>query len=196
MTNIWLGLFSGIAFGFVIQRIGATDAHRMARSHLVLDADIPRFMLLTVALSAVGLFGLQAAGVGRVLPLPTSIVATGLAAVIFGIGWGVAGYCPGTIWAAAGEGRMDAIFALLGGLAGTALFAQVHETLIPLLYDPTNMGQITLTDLFGNYGVAVALLAVGLGFAIWAIGKLWGADEHGRSDLCERSTTSERSADN
>jgi len=28
MTNIWLGLFSGIAFGFVIQRIGATDAHR------------------------------------------------------------------------------------------------------------------------------------------------------------------------
>ena len=33
MTNIWLGLFSGIAFGFVIQRIGATDDNRMARSH-------------------------------------------------------------------------------------------------------------------------------------------------------------------
>ena len=94
MTNIWLGLFSGIAFGFVIQRIGATDAHRMARSHLMLDADIPRFMLLTVALSAVGLFGLQAVGVGRIMPLPTSIVATGLAAIIFGIGWGLAGYCP------------------------------------------------------------------------------------------------------
>jgi len=176
MTNIWLGLFSGIAFGFVIQRIGATDAHRMARSHLMLDADIPRFMLLTVALSAVGLFGLQAVGVGRILPLPTSIVATGLAAIIFGIGWGLAGYCPGTIWAAAGEGRMDAVFALLGGLAGTALFAQLHETLIPLLYEPTNVGQITLTDLFGNYGVAVAVLVVGVGLGIWAIGKLWAGD--------------------
>ena len=158
MTNIWLGLFSGIAFGFVIQRIGATDAHRMARSHLMLDADIPRFMVLTVALSAVGLFGLQSVGVGRTLPLPTSIVATGLAAVIFGIGWGLTGYCPGTTWAAAGEGRMDAVFALLGGLAGTALFAQLHETLIPILYDPTNVGQITLTDLFGNYAAAVAVL--------------------------------------
>jgi uncharacterized membrane protein YedE/YeeE len=177
MTHIWLGLFSGIAFGFVIQRIGATDAHRMARSHLMLDADIPRFMVLAVALSAVGLFGLQAAGVGRALPLPTSIVGTGLAAVIFGIGWGLAGYCPGTNWAAAGEGRMDAVFALLGGFAGTALFAQLHETLIPLLYDPTNVGQITLPDFFGNYAVAVAVLAVGFGVCTWIIGKLWASGD-------------------
>jgi uncharacterized protein len=177
MILIWLGLFSGIAFGFVIQRIGATDAHRMARSHLMLDADIPRFMVLAAALSAVGLFGLQAVGVGRTLPLPTSIVATGLAAVIFGIGWGLTGYCPGTTWAAAGEGRMDAVFALLGGLAGTALFAQMHETLIPILYDPTNMGQITLTDLFGNHAAAVTVLAVGFGLCAWGIGKLWGSGE-------------------
>ena len=196
MTNIWLGLFSGIAFGFVIQRIGATDAHRMARSHLMLDADIPRFMLLTVALSAVGLFGLQAVGVGRIMPLPTSIVATGLAAIIFGIGWGLSGYCPGTIWAAAGEGRMDAVFALLGGLAGTALFAQLHETLIPLLYDPTNVGQITLTDLFGNYGVAVAVLVVGLGLCIWAIGRLWAVDGQERIDEFVRGPGSEVSPDN
>jgi uncharacterized protein len=177
MTLIWLGLFSGIAFGFVIQRIGATDAHRMARAHLMLDADIPRFMVLAAALSAVGLFGLQAVGVGRTLPLPTSIVATGLAAVIFGIGWGLTGYCPGTTWAAAGEGRMDAVFALLGGLAGTALFAQMHETLIPILYDPTNVGQITLTDLFGNHAAAVTVLAVGFGLCAWGIGKLWGSGE-------------------
>lgn len=195
MTGIWLGLFSGIAFGFVIQRIGATDAHRMARSHLMLDADIPRFMLLTVALSAVGLFGLQAVGVGRILPLPTSIVATGLAAVLFGIGWGLAGYCPGTIWAAAGEGRMDAIFALLGGLTGTALFAQWHETLIPILYDPTNIGQLTLTDLFGSYGVAVTMLLTGLGLCIWAIGKLWGSAEHERVDLFARNPTSGQTVD-
>lgn len=173
MTMIWLGLFSGIAFGFVVQRVGATDAHKMARSHLMLDADIPRFMLLAVALSAMGLFGLQSVGVGRVLPLPTSIVATGLAAVIFGIGWGLTGYCPGTTWAAAGEGRMDAVFALLGGLAGAALFAHLHETLVPLFYDPTNVGQITLTDLFGNQAIAVTMLVVIFGLCIWGIGTLW-----------------------
>jgi|GEM_PF-188499 len=175
MTQIWLGLFSGIAFGFVVQRIGATDAQRMTRSHLMLDADIPRFMVLAVALSALGLLGLQSVGVGRTMPLPVSIVATGLAAVIFGIGWGLAGYCPGTAWAAAGEGRMDAIFALLGGLAGTALFAHLHETLIPVLYNPTNAGPLTLTDLVGNYAAAAALLATGFGLCAWAIGRLWAS---------------------
>ena len=178
MVDIWLGLLSGIAFGFVIQRVGATNADKMARAHLMLEPEIPQFMLLAVAFSALGLFGLQAAGVGRTVILPTSLVATGGAAVIFGIGWGLAGYCPGTCWAAAGEGRMDAIFALLGGLAGTALFAQLHEVLIPSLYLPTSLGPVTLTDWFGSKAAAVGGLVLLFGFCAWVIGKVWG---YGRS---------------
>lgn len=173
ITNLLLGLFSGIAFGFVIQRIGATDPNRMTRAHLMLDADIPRFMLAAVALSALGLFGLQAVGVGRTTVLPTSLVATGLAAVIFGVGWGLCGYCPGTTWAAVGEGRLDALFALLGGLVGTALFAHLHERLIPLLYDPTNLGQITVTGLLGSHVGALILVLAAMGGAIGLISRIW-----------------------
>lgn len=178
MANIWLGLFSGIAFGFVIQRVGATNADKMARAHLMLEPEIPQFMLLAVAFAALGLFGLQATGVARTVILPTSIVATGVAAIIFGIGWGLAGYCPGTCWAAAGEGRMDAIYALLGGLAGTAVFAQFHEVLIPALYLPTSLGPITLTDWFGSKAAAVGVLVLLFGFCVWVMGKVWG---YGRS---------------
>lgn len=177
MIEIGLGLFSGIAFGFVIQRVGATNPGRMARAHLMIDPAIPQFMLMAVAVAAVGLFGLQAAGVGRTMILPTSLVATGVAAVIFGIGWGLCGYCPGTTWAAAGEGRMDAIFALLGGIAGAALFAHLHETLIPALYAPTNVGKLTLTDAVGNKAVAVGLLSVVFTACAWAVGKLWRAND-------------------
>ena len=87
--QIWLGLISGVAFGFVIQRIGATNANKMARAHLMLEGDIPRFMLLAVVLSAIGLVGLQGSGVGRLLIIPTSLVATGISGVLFGIGWGL-----------------------------------------------------------------------------------------------------------
>lgn len=171
---IWLGLFSGIAFGFVIQRVGATSADKMARSHLMLDGDIPRFMLMAVILSAVGLVGLQLSGIDNTRILPTSYVATGLAGILFGLGWGICGYCPGTTWAAAGEGRMDAIFALLGGLAGTAIFSQFHEVLIPTLYGPTNIGQIALGDIFGSKIVGLAVLIILFSIGIWLIGKLWG----------------------
>lgn len=179
-SEIWLGLLSGIAFGFVIQRVGATNANKMARAHLMLEADIPKFMLMAVILSAIGLLGLQAAGLGRTQILPTSLVATGIAGVLFGVGWGLCGYCPGTTWAAAGEGRMDAVFALLGGLVGSALFAQLHEILIPVLYGPSNVGQITLADWLGSKPTATLLLVVVFGVCIWGIGLVWGRTKHVR----------------
>ena len=173
-AEVWLGLLSGAAFGFVIQRVGATNANKMARAHLMIDADIPRFMLLAVAISAVGLLGFQLSGVGRTLIIPTSLVATSIAGILFGLGWGLCGYCPGTTWAAAGEGRMDAVFALFGGLAGTAVFAHFHEILIPILYGPTNVGPITLADWLNSKPLAVVVLVVTFGICIWAIGIIWG----------------------
>ncbi|MDW7709415.1 MAG: DUF6691 family protein [Deferrisomatales bacterium] len=179
MTQVWLGLFSGLAFGFVIQRAGATDPDQMARGHLMLDGRLPRFMVLAVALAAVGLLGLQSAGVGRTMVLPVSLVATGLGAVIFGVGWGLSGYCPGTCWAAAGEGRMDALFALLGGFAGTAVFAHFHEVLVPALYLPTSLGPLTLADWLGSPALATGVLAVGFGLCAWLMGYVWGRGEEG-----------------
>jgi hypothetical protein len=176
IAKLLLGLFSGVVFGFVIQRVGATDPDRMTRAHLMQDADIPRFMLAAVALSALGLYGLEAAGVGRTMVLPISLVATGAAAAMFGIGWGLCGYCPGTTWAAVGEGRMDAVFAMLGGLAGTALFAQLHERLIPLLYDPTNLGQLTVTSLVGSQPLALAIVIAAMSTGVYLIGRIWNHD--------------------
>ena len=174
MTGVVLGLIAGIAFGYVITRVGATNPEKMARAHLMMEPAIPQFMLTAVAAAAIGLTGLVAVGRADLSPLPTSLVATGLAAVIFGVGWGLAGYCPGTTWAAVGEGRMDAVFALLGGLVGTAVFAHFHEAIIPVLYGPTNVGKITLMDALGDSRIAatVALVTV-FGLGVWAIGKLW-----------------------
>lgn len=172
-SQIWLGLLSGIAFGFVIQRAGATNPEKMAKAHLMIDSDIPRFMLMAVVLSAIGLTGLDMTGAATTRVLPTSLVATGIAGVLFGIGWGLCGYCPGTTWAAAGEGRMDAFFALAGGLAGTAVFAHLHDTLIPLLYDPFNVGQITLVDWTGNRLTALGLLIFVFGLGMGVIPRVW-----------------------
>ena len=177
MDKVLLGLISGIAFGFVIQRVGATNSDKMARAHLMIEPQIPQLMLLAVILGAIGVFGLKLAGIGRFLPLPTSIVATGLAAIIFGVGWGMTGYCPGTCWAAAGEGRGDAISALLGGFAGTAVFAHFHELLVPLLYSPTNIGQITLDGLFNSAGAALIVLVVFFAGGVFMIGRLWQQNE-------------------
>ena len=177
MIDVWLGLGSGIAFGFIIQRVGATDPQKMVLAHLMKEPQIPQFMLLVVMLAALGVFGLEAVGAGTTRVLPTSLIATGLGGAIFGIGWGLTGYCPGTCWAAVGEGRMDALFALLGGLCGTLVFAHLHEILIPALYMPTNLGQLTLADWFGSPAAGLGALLILFGAAIYLIGVFWGRQE-------------------
>jgi hypothetical protein len=178
MASIWIGLLSGIVFGFVIQRIGATNPHRMARAHLMLEPDIPMFMLLAVLFSAWGLWGLEAVGAASTMVLPVSVVATLVAAILFGVGWGLAGYCPGTCWAAVGEGRMDAVFALLGGLCGTALFAHFHEWVIPPVYESTSVGPVTLPDWLGSSLAGVLALSALFGGGAWLVGRFWRGSPH------------------
>jgi uncharacterized membrane protein YedE/YeeE len=172
-VEIWLGLLSGTAFGFVIQRVGATDPDKMTRAHLMMEPDIPKFMLMAVVLSAFGLTGLLAVDIGHTVILPITLAATSIAGILFGLGWGLCGYCPGTTWAAVGEGRMDAVFTLLGGLLGAAAFSQLHEWLIPLLYDSTNLGRLTLADITGGRYTGLGVLAILFGSAIFAVNRLW-----------------------
>jgi uncharacterized membrane protein YedE/YeeE len=42
--------------------------------------------------------------------------------ILFGIGWGIAGTCPGPIAAQLGHGQWSALFTVAGVLAGVALF--------------------------------------------------------------------------
>lgn len=48
-----------------------------------------------------------------------------LGAAIFGIGWGLAGYCPGPAITALGLGILDAFYFVMGMLVSLLLFAFV-----------------------------------------------------------------------
>jgi len=68
---------------------------------------------------------------------------------------------------------MDAVFTLLGGLAGTVVFAHLHESLIPMLYTPTSLGQLTLVDWFGHPGAALGFLIILFGVGVLLVGRFW-----------------------
>jgi hypothetical protein len=104
------------------------------------------------------------------LYLPGIIVA----GLIFGVGFAVSGYCPGTALAAAAEGKPDAWVTVLGGLFGALVFAFLFPDLETVLFSLGQYGPVTIYEMLGIQG---ALLAVPLGgLFLWLAAKLPGSE--------------------
>jgi uncharacterized membrane protein YedE/YeeE len=61
--------------------------------------------------------------------------------LLFGIGWSMAGMCPGPIFVNIGEGKVYALAALAGALTGAGAFGGLYRRLqAPLGLPPVSMG--------------------------------------------------------
>jgi uncharacterized membrane protein YedE/YeeE len=82
--------------------------------------------------------------------------------LLFGLGWGLLGYCPGTSLGALGEGRYDALWGILGMITGAGLFAEAYPWLKATVYNWGDLGKITLPQLLGvNHWVVIPVFIVG-----------------------------------
>lgn len=170
MTLVY-GLLAGVAMGWLIQRVRASSPAMILSNLRLQDLSIIKFMAVTIAVGAVGAYALGAMGVPLKLDVkPAYVLGVAVGGIIFGVGFALSGYCPGTCVVGAGEGRRDALAALGGGIAGALLFTLLYRWLEPTLIRPMNLGKLTLADLFGApaVAVAVALAAVIVAFVVLA----------------------------
>lgn len=154
--DLLYGLLIGIGMGALIQRVRASSPAMIASNLRLEHLAIIKFMALTIAVGAVG-----AAVLGLFVPMhvdikPTYVLGVLGGGLIFGVGFALAGYCPGTCVVGAAEGRKDAVFTLLGGLVGAFAFTLAYPLLAPLLVAPLNFGKLTLPEVFHAPALAVA----------------------------------------
>ena len=132
--QLLIGLGFGIVFGFLLQRSGVANCDVIIGQLLLED-----FTVLKVMLSAVitGLFVVNfifSRNLAEPQPKPGGWGKIVPGSIVFGIGFAVLGYCPGTLPAAVGQGSMDALFAgLLGIMAGSWFFTLIYTSLKPVL---------------------------------------------------------------
>ena len=132
MTALYL--LMGTAFGFVLSRSGAADYNYIQAMFLFESVQLYGIIGTAVVCTSAGLRiikrGGRTAG-GRPIavelkPLHRGNVAGGL---LFGVGWSMAGMCPGPILVNIGEGKIYAVAALAGALAGAGVFGVFYERL-------------------------------------------------------------------
>ncbi len=170
MSTLIIGFFIGCAFGAILFMGGATSYRRIMGTLLLKDMWIIKLMCTAIGVGTLGIYLLDMNGLANMSIKPAYIGGVAVGGLIFGIGWAVAGYCPGTCVVGAAEGKGDAIFTVLGGLVGALLFSLAFPTLEALLIEPFNFGRVTLESLTGISGIYLAApfsaMLLGLAFFV------------------------------
>lgn len=169
------GALTGLAFGFVLYKVGATRYSRVMGMLTLRDTKIMKFAFTAIAVTAMG-YGLAGAlGVADTLHLvPRTMPFLGAAhlvgGVLFGVAMGTSGLCPGTCAAKTGGRGGDKKFAglasLLGLLLGTIVYVNIKDALLEAGVVAGNQKALTL---HGVLGLPYAPTALVLGAVVLAI---------------------------
>ena len=119
----FLAVFFGIAFGFFLSKSRATDFDTIINMFLFTDFQLYGVIAVAIAVTALGLFLLHRYHpvVAREIDQWENPVVERkklIGALVFGVGWALAGICPGTAITQLGEGKCSAVFPILGLIAG------------------------------------------------------------------------------
>lgn len=133
-TQLLLGLMFGIVFGVFLQKAGVTRYSVIIGQLLLTDFTVLKVMMSAVIVGMPGVHFMHARGLVNLHIRGGSFGGTVLGALVFGAGFGLLGYCPGTAAGAVGHGAMDALIGGVGGLLlGSWLYAVNSPRLETLL---------------------------------------------------------------
>jgi uncharacterized membrane protein YedE/YeeE len=129
-----LYLVLGTIFGFVLSRSGAADYGFIQGMFLFTEFQLYGIIGVAVLITAPGLWLIKQRGrtfFGQRLSIEMKAFHRGNVAggVLFGIGWSMAGMCPGPILVNIGEGKIYALAALAGALVGAGLLGALYPAL-------------------------------------------------------------------
>jgi hypothetical protein len=148
-AQLALGLLFGVIFGFLLQKGGVGKYEVLIGVLLLQDFTVVKVMMSAVIVGMIGIHALHAAGLVELHVKPTRFGANALGGLIFGAGFALAAYCPGTSAAALGQGNFDALAVVLGLMAGSYVFAEASGWIGRTVDRWGDRGELTLARLFG-----------------------------------------------
>jgi uncharacterized membrane protein YedE/YeeE len=174
-ASLWIALAIGIAFGFFLERAGLGSAKKLSAQFYLKDLTVFKMMFTAIITAMIGGFWLQWFGLlqlDQVYLTPTYVLPQVVGGLVFGVGFIVGGYCPGTSCVASSTGSLDGVFNVLGLLAGILIFGELYPFL-ETFYTATPLGQITLPEFLGISSSSILFIVVVIAlFGFWISEKL------------------------
>ncbi len=173
-AQILLGLIFGIIFGFLLQKGGVASYDVILGQLLLTDFTVVKVMMTAILVGMIGVYAMKAAGLVHLHTKLGSVGATIIGGLIFGAGFAILGYCPGTAAAAVGSGAFDALVGMIGIVIGAGIFARLYPRLDRTVLNKGVFPAETIPELLGIRArfivPVVAVLIVGILYLLQAIG--------------------------
>lgn len=141
------GVVFGLAFGFLLQKGGVGKFNILIGQLLLQDFTVAKVMLTAIIVGMLGIFTLHHFAKVNLDIKPTKIGANIIGGLLFGAGFALLGYCPGTAAAALGQGSWDALFGMAGLVAGSWIFAELSGWTERTIEKWGDLGKVLLPDL-------------------------------------------------
>ena len=116
-----------------------------------------KLILMAIGVGLMGVYLLDLFGLANMKVKELYLLGLVIAGGIFGVGFALTGYCPGTALAACAEGKPDAWVTVLGGLCGALAFAFLFPEVEESLMTIGRYGPVTVPDLLGIHGIWIAV---------------------------------------
>ncbi|HOX40135.1 MAG TPA: rhodanese-like domain-containing protein [Candidatus Brocadiia bacterium] len=163
----------GIFFGLSLERAGFGSSKRLAGIFYFRDMTVLKVMFTGLLTAMIGLSYFIALGLvppDGVYMMPTIYGAQIVGGLIFGVGFVMGGWCPGTAVVGLASGSMDAFVFLGGAAAGSALFSETYGWMKPL----ASAGEAGVKMAYDGIGTSKAGFA--FAFTLCAIACFWGSE--------------------
>jgi hypothetical protein len=164
----------GVLFGFVLERAGFGSAKKLSAQFYLGDMSVLKVMftgIITAMLLIYWTVGLGFMDFERLWVNPTYLGSGILGGLLFGVGFVVGGYCPGTALVALATLKLDGLLFVVGVLGGITLFGFTIPSLDHFWNHSGAKGTFTLFDWLGVSPAVVVVLAV-----LMALGMFVGAE--------------------
>lgn len=164
-------LVIGILFGLVLERAGFGSSRKLAAVFYFKDMTVIKVMFTAVLVAAIGLAYARLFGLVQgddVYLLPTVYGAQIVGGLLFGVGFVVGGWCPGTAAAGVACAKLDALIFLGGTVLGSILFNETYD-LVKSVYTAGERGVLFVYDSLGiSQGafLVIFVMAGGIFFAV------------------------------
>ncbi len=165
-----VSLIIGAAFGWCLEQAGFGSSRRLAGIFYFRDMAVLKVMFSAVVTAMLGLGFAFSLGVIRpeAIYVPETILgAQILGGFLFGVGFVMGGWCPGTAVVGAVSGKFDALVFLLGAMLGSYAFNYSY----PLIETFYNWGDMGISHIYqlagfesGDFALLVTVVAV---IAFW-----------------------------